>query len=283
MRTLQTIKEEVEERLKKAAVTEAKLDARLLMMQALDISPVDYALEKDKVISDDQTLALMHMVEQRCARVPISQIFGKKEFWSLTFKVTSDVLTPRPDSETLIEAALKNISNEQSAIKILDLGTGSGCLLLTLLNELPNAIGVGIDISPDALKVAETNAENLNLADRAELRQGNWTSSLSLNDRFDIIISNPPYIGTREIEDLSPEVKDHEPGIALFAGEDGLNDYRKISATIGPFLKTGGKIIVEIGYKQAEDVKEIFTSAGFNNSSLYQDLGHRDRCLIFEK
>ena len=265
-----------------ASIEEAVTDARLLISYALNITAIDYALEGDRPVSDEEHQKIITLQDQRCAQMPMSQIFGEKEFWSLNFKVTGDTLTPRPDSETLIEVALKNIAERDRELRILDLGTGTGCLLLALLVELPKATGLGTDISDKALIIARENSQSLNLSSRAYFCISNWWDNLKPSDNFDIIISNPPYIGCKEKDDLSPEVKDYEPATALFSGPEGLDDYRKISMQIGTYLKPGGMIIVEIGHTQAANVKEIFTSAGFNNISLHRDMAARDRCLLIK-
>lgn len=282
MKTLLALRKEIEKSLTEASIEEAALDARLLISHALNLSSIDYALDGERLISDEDYKKIIKLCNQRLCRIPMSQIFGEKEFWSLNFKVTSDTLTPRPDSETLIEAALKEISDKSEALNILDMGTGSGCLLLSLLSELPNASGLGTDISEKALAVAIENSQNLNLSSRADFIISNWTENLKRAEKFDIIISNPPYIGLKEKADLSKEVKDFEPAIALFSGPEGLDDYRMIAAQIAPFIKPGGMLIVEIGHAQAANVNEIFTSAGFNTISLIQDLAGRDRCLLIK-
>lgn len=283
MRTLRDLSKDIEGQLANCGIDEAKLDARLLISHILNLEQIDYALEKGKAVSDDDYQAVMRLVRKRLNRVPMSQIFGEKEFWSRSFKVTPDTLTPRPDSETLIEVALSTVSDKQKHIKVLDLGTGTGCLLLTLLCELPSATGLGTDISNKALDVAKDNALALKVSERAEFRKSDWTSNLAKGEKFDLIISNPPYIGLKEKADLSPEVTDHEPQSALFSGPDGLDDYRKIAAQIGAVLNLGASIIVEIGYRQANDVKKIFTSHGFNSISLHKDLAGRDRSLLIRK
>lgn len=283
MRTLSELKKEMEGLLKQSSIDEALSDTRLLICEVLKLSFIDYAMENTRIISSQEYSTVLKLVALRQSRIPISQIFGEKEFWSLNFKVTPDVLTPRPDSETLIETVLKESPDRARNLKILDMGTGSGCLLLTLLNEYPEAYGLGIDISEKALNVAKENAHSLGLADRAEFMLSNWTSEIKDTEQFDIIIANPPYIGTSEKCDLSPEVRDHEPEQALFSGVEGLDDYRKISHNIPPFLKENGVIILEIGHLQALSVKKIFTSVGFNEVSIFRDLGNRDRCLMIKK
>ena len=210
----------------------------------------------------------------------MSQIFGEKEFWSLSFKVTRDTLTPRPDSETLIEVALNEFEDKNATLSILDLGTGSGCLLLTLLSELKNATGLGIDVSASAIKVANENATNLSLNNRATFLKSDWFEKLSKTKKFDFIIANPPYIGLNEKPELTPEVCEHEPYSALFAGEEGLDDYRIIAADISSYMSEKSIIILEIGYRQSSAVKDIFEQKGFKNINVFQDLGGRDRCLL---
>ncbi len=283
MKTLRELHDDVRAALEKASIEDADLDARLLITEAFDLSPISFALDKDRVLDGDGMEKLNAMIEKRCSRIPMSQIFGEKEFWSLPFKVTSDTLTPRPDSETLIEAALKTVDDRGKDYQILDLGTGTGCLLLSLLSELPNAYGTAVDISEKAIDVAKENARHLKLDTRADFLKSNWFSGLDETIKFDIIISNPPYIGLSEKEALAPEVKDHEPEAALFSGDIGLEDYVKIAAECAKFLKPHGILVLEIGYRQARDVNKIFISAGFNEGSLHKDLGGRDRCLIFNK
>ncbi|HPF46981.1 MAG: peptide chain release factor N(5)-glutamine methyltransferase [Alphaproteobacteria bacterium] len=282
MKTLQDIKKEVIQKLADHFIEDPAFETKLLIVHSLKISALDYALENNRIFNDSEYKELMALVELRAQRMPMSQIFGEKEFWSLTFKVTKDTLTPRPDSETLIEAALNKLDDNNKQYRILDLGTGTGCLLLTLLSERPNATGLGIDISEEALVVAKENAANLNLAARADFHLSNWTDNIENSEKFDLIISNPPYIGLDERETLPPEVVNYEPEMALFSGEDGLDDYKKLSQQLSAYLSSDGFILVEIGYRQSSAVKEIFTSAGFNQITKYKDLADRDRCLMIE-
>ncbi|MEZ5757666.1 MAG: peptide chain release factor N(5)-glutamine methyltransferase [Emcibacteraceae bacterium] len=282
MKTLLALKKEVIEKLAGHFIEDPAFEAKLLITYILNINALDYALENNCPIKDSDYADLMNLVKRRMAREPLSQIFGEKEFWSRTFKVTRDTLTPRPDSETLIEAALNKLEDKNKKYRILDLGTGTGCLLLTLLDELPNATGLGIDISEKALTVARENAINLNLSQRSEFLISNWTDNIEKSEKFDLIISNPPYIGLDEKETLPPEVVDYEPEEALFSGKDGLDDYKKLSGQIASYLSVGGFILMEIGYRQSTAVKEIFTSKGFNQITKYKDLADRDRCLMIE-
>lgn len=277
---LHALRRQIEARLRRSGIEEASLDARLLISHILPITEIDFAINGNREVTDNQLKAIETLVSKRTNRIPMSQIFGEKEFWSLAFKVTNDTLTPRPDSETLIEVALKEIKDKEVPFSILDLGTGSGCLLLSLLSELKNATGTGVDISEKVLDVASENAKTLNMESRATFLKSNWFDVLSQKDRFDIIISNPPYIGLNEKPSLTPEVSDHEPHQALFAGDKGLDDYTKIADEILNHIKEETLIILEIGYKQATAVSEIFVNAGFKNIQIFQDLGGRDRCLL---
>ncbi|PCI46271.1 MAG: protein-(glutamine-N5) methyltransferase, release factor-specific, partial [Alphaproteobacteria bacterium] len=202
-----------------------------------------------------------------------------KDFWSLTFAVSRDCLTPRPDSETLIEAALKTIPDKNAALKILDLGTGSGCLLLSLMSELPNSTGVGIDMSDKALAVALANARRLGFVQRCEFMVSDWSEKLPPSAKFDIILCNPPYIAEVEMAGLDPDVRDHEPHMALFAADEGCGEYIRLSRIIPKLAVPGTNVFLEIGHTQAARVEEIFKKTGAKNIRILQDLAGRDRCV----
>jgi len=278
--TLATLRKKIEARLRKKGIEEAPLDARLLISHIIPVTEIDFAINADQTVSNEQQNLIDILVQKREKRIPMSQIFGEKEFWSLSFKVTRDTLTPRPDSETLIEVALNEFEDKNATLSILDLGTGSGCLLLTLLSELKNATGLGMDVSASAIKVANENATNLSLNNRATFLKSDWFEKLSKTKKFDLIIANPPYIGLNEKPELTPEVCEHEPYSALFAGEEGLDDYRIIAADISSYMSEKSIIILEIGYRQSSAVKDIFEQKGFKNIDVFQDLGGRDRCLL---
>ncbi|MDA9770027.1 peptide chain release factor N(5)-glutamine methyltransferase [Emcibacteraceae bacterium] len=280
MDTLATLRKKIEARLRKKGIEEAPLDARLLISHIIPVTEIDFAINADQTVSNEQQNLIDILVQKREKRIPMSQIFGEKEFWSLSFKVTRDTLTPRPDSETLIEVALNEFEDKNATLSILDLGTGSGCLLLTLLSELKNATGLGIDVSTSAIKVANENATNLSLNNRATFLKSDWFEKLSKTKKFDLIIANPPYIGLNEKPELTPEVCEHEPYSALFAGEEGLDDYRIIAADISSYMSEKSIIILEIGYRQSSAVIDIFEQKGFKNINVFQDLGGRDRCLL---
>jgi release factor glutamine methyltransferase len=226
--------------------------------------------------------ALRTLTVRRIRREPMAYILGEREFWGLPFKVTPAVLVPRPDSETVIEAALALMPDRMRAWRILDLGLGSGCLLLTLLKEFANARGVGFDASVDALAVATENARALGVADRAALLKGDWRIpgwTEPLGAPFDLVVSNPPYIEAAAIDGLMPEVSRFEPRLALDGGPDGLAAYRPIAAA-GPRLVTGGGyLLVEGGEGQASGIAGILAASGLRPLTPVKDLGGIDRVI----
>jgi release factor glutamine methyltransferase len=266
-----------EQRLAAVGVPSARLDAKLLLADALDVEPSWLFTHHDFVIEDAAPF-LTHL-ERREKREPVSHILGKREFWSREFIVGPAVLDPRPDSETLIAAILKRLPDHQAPLRLLDLGTGSGCLLLTLLGELPKARGLGIDQSAIALEVARNNAERLGLAERAQFQEGDWNKELVLS-KFDIIISNPPYIPSADIAMLEPEVRLYEPLAALDGGEDGLNAYRTIIDQLPGLLKLDGLIAFEMGIGQDHALAHLLEAAGFNNIERENDLAGITRCCL---
>ncbi len=246
-----------------------RLDAELLMAHALGLSRADMLLRQ----SDLAVPATFDtLVERRRAGEPVAHIVGTRDFWTITLAVTPDVLIPRPDSETLIEAAVAHFG-AQGPATVLDLGTGSGALLLAALSEWPRATGIGVDASPSALAVAQENAARLGLASRAEFRLGDWAAGIE--GAFDLILINPPYIGTQE--PLSGDVL-HDPPSALFAGTDGLDDYRRIAPDLPRLITPGGLAAIEIGHRQAPGVGALIAGPGLK-VAVRQDLGRRDRCL----
>lgn len=265
-----------------AKIESYSLDARILLAYALNLSKEKLIISLDKSIDEDQWLFYQQLIERREKFEPIAYLVGAKEFFSLEFKVNHNTLIPRPDSETLIETVLEYFPNKNDEIKILDLGTGTGCLLLTLLIQYPTAIGIGIDISIDTLQIAHYNSLSLNLKNRTIFIQSDWISSLSQNIKYDIIVSNPPYIEQQNLQGLAEEVKNYEPNLALNGGLDGLDCYRVIASNIGSFLNSNGKIFLEIGYNQEEKVKEIFKNNNIDFISEHRDLNNIIRCIVFE-
>jgi release factor glutamine methyltransferase len=215
-------------------------------------------------------------------REPMAYILGEREFWGLSFKVTPAVLVPRPDSETVIEVVLDLLADRHRPWRILDLGTGSGCLLLTLLREFPAASGVGMDTSADALAVAQANAEALGVASRATLSTGDWRETgwtEQLGGPFDLVVSNPPYIPSADIDDLMPEVARFEPRQALDGGPDGLVAYRAIAAGASKLITRGGWLVVEVGEGQSLDISALFAAAGLVPRPPWKDLGGVQRVV----
>ncbi len=220
----------------------------------------------------------MQLVERRRAREPMAYVLGEREFWSLRLAVSPAVLVPRPDSETLVAALLQRQQPRDAALRILDLGTGSGCLLLALLGELPAATGVGVDLSAAALAVAADNARSLGLATRCRFIRGSW--GRALQGRFDLIVSNPPYIPSAQLDQLQPEVAKFEPRLALAAGQDGLDAYRALLPDVARLLAPEGWAALELGEGQAGAVSDLARAAGLVVSAIEPDLAGIDRCLL---
>ena len=251
----------------------ARLDAELLIAHAAGLSRDDVLLGRLAAVPD----GFATLVGRRAAGEPVGYLTGARDFWDMTLAVSPAVLIPRSDSETLIEAAIDHFAGTGGPAQVLDLGTGSGALLLAALRVWPGARGIGIDRSPAALAVATANAHRLGLAGRAEMRIGDWTGT---GARFDLILCNPPYVATSE--PLPRDVVDHEPHEALFAGADGLDDYRVLATTIGGQLAAGGIACVEIGAGQADAAGALFAACGLA-ASVRRDLAGRDRCLVLPR
>jgi release factor glutamine methyltransferase len=222
--------------------------------------------------------AMQKVTERRLGREPVSRILGVRAFWRSDFKISKETLDPRPDSETLIETVLR-YTDKNRALNILDLGTGTGCLLLSLLQEFPKAKGFGIDISEDAILTAKANAEALALSSRSSFMKINW-KDFKTDTPFDIIISNPPYIAESEIPHLEPEVREYDPIPALLGGKDGLDCYREIAARLPKLLAKDGHIFFEIGFTQAKQVASILAEYGLCMIETRQDLAGQDRCVV---
>ena len=252
-----------------------RLDAELLMAHTLGVERQALLLDPTRFAVPDP---FGDLVARRLAHEPVAYIVGYRDFWTIRLAVGPGVLIPRPDSETLIEVALARIADRAVPLLVLDLGTGPGTLLLALLSDLPQATGLGIDASRDALALADENARRLGMADRAVFREGNWTTDVA--GQFDVILCNPPYIADDEA--LMADVADYEPTVALFAGADGLDDYRRIIPDLPRLLAPGGVAILEIGHTQRILVSELAEAAGFA-IRCKQDLGGRDRALLLTR
>jgi release factor glutamine methyltransferase len=269
------------DRLKAAGVDQPVIDARILLEAAAGATRTDILTDPYRALTDDQAETLDAYVERRSRRQPVSHIIGRKGFWKIMLGVTPQVLTPRPETELLVGYALQSFP-EGARFTVLDLGVGSGAILLAILAERPRAKGLGVDVSEEALAVARENAANLDLDGRTVLLRGDWTQGLA-DDSFDLVVSNPPYIATAVIETLEPEVRDHEPRVALDGGEDGLDAYRTLSGEIMRVLKPGGSFALEIGHDQGEAVKGLMRSAGAEGARVLQDLSGLDRVVAGSK
>lgn len=269
------------DKLRKVGIKTPLLDARLLLQHVLKITYEDLLTQATRELTDKEVSEYSKLMSRRLKREPVSKILGEKEFWSRDFKVTKDTLDPRPDSETIIQEVLKNFKDKDRELKILDLGTGSGCLLITLLKEYKNATGVGVDISVKALKVSAENAETHKVDERAEFLKSDWLKNV--NGRFDIVISNPPYIKREAIDYLPAEVRLYDPKVALDGGKDGLDVYRKLIPQIGNHLNMHGKCFLEIGKWQESLVEDVINENKYEINNIRQDLLGIPRVIVFNK
>jgi release factor glutamine methyltransferase len=267
------------ETLRRGGVADAAADARILLCAATGLGRLDLLTRSDAAVSGADAGRFRAWIARRAKREPVSRILARREFRSLDFEVSSDTLDPRPDSETLVELALDMLASGPDAPRILDLGTGTGCLLLSLLDEIPAATGVGTDISPGACAVARRNADRLGFAGRARFFEGNWAEPV--DGTFDLVVSNPPYIAAAEKSSLEPEVAAFDPETALFGGDDGLDAYREIAAAGASLLAPGGTLVLEIGHRQEAAVSDLFRNAGYRQVARRDDLGGRPRSLAF--
>ena len=265
-------------RLGRAGIADARREARLLVAVALDWDAARVLAYPEAELNISARERLDALLQRRCGREPISRIVGHREFWSLRFELSPDTLDPRADSETLIEATLAALRDRAGDYRVLDCGTGTGCLLLALLSELPNAIGTGIDLSEGALETARRNAAALGLEDRARFGRRDWRDGLS--GQWDVIVANPPYVASEEIDRLEPEVARFEPRLALDGGADGLASYRTLAPAIARGLASGGIAGIEVGAGQAEKVTRIMAEAGLALRAVRHDLSGVDRCLV---
>lgn len=265
------------QRLEAAHIDSPVIDARLLVEAAAEVTRTDIVTDPYRPLTPGQWATLEDYVSRRIAREPVSHILGRKGFWKILLNVNRDVLTPRPDSEVIVDLVLKRMP-EGRKFDILDLGVGSGAIILAILAERPAARGVGIELSPEALAVARDNAASLGLEGRIALLRGDWTSGLA-DESFDVVVANPPYIRSAEIETLEPEVKDYEPRLALDGGPDGLDAYRVLVGQILRVLRPGGAFYVEIGHDQAKAVEALFREAGALLVETTRDLADKDRVV----
>jgi release factor glutamine methyltransferase len=281
MNSLSDIVSRVAKRLWQVGIENEDYEARVLVAYALGLPSATLYLEAPEHLSFRQGMDIEHYVERRCKREPLSKIVGEKEFWSLPFKVSKATLDPRPDSETLIEAVLEYFPDHTANLSFLDIGTGSGCLLLAALQEYAHSTGVGVDVSSEALKIAQYNADALGMTARTTFLEGSWTDAVQ--GMFDIILSNPPYIATAEIATLALEVKEFDPLLALDGGEDGLEAYRQLMPLLAAVLQPQGYVFLEIGYTQQAAVEAFVVEAGLQVVACRQDLAGHPRCVVAKK
>ncbi|MCT4657150.1 MAG: peptide chain release factor N(5)-glutamine methyltransferase [Cohaesibacter sp.] len=263
---------------KAIGIESSGLDARLIVQKALGFSDMDMILKFDHLLPEAECLAVENLAKRRLKREPVAHLLGYREFWGLNFHVNSDTLVPRPDSELLIETALDLFPKKERALTILDIGTGSGCLLLSLLSCFPNAFGVGIDMSDGALEVAQKNATDLGFADRCSFVKGDYSSSFC--GGFDLVLSNPPYLAEEEFGDLDEDVACYDPYSALVSGQSGLEAYDAILSEIADWNHQPHGLIFELGYRQASSLCGLAKAKGASSVDIKQDLAGHDRVAI---
>ena len=270
--------------LREAGIDDPGLDSRLIVQSAAGLDHAAIIAEPKQRIAAATAARIDAMIARRAAREPLHRILGWREFYGLRLELGAAVLEPRPDTETLVELVLpivRECVRCHGHCDILDLGTGSGAIALALLSQVLQTVVTAVDISPEALKTAETNARRFELSDRFRAIRSDWYSSLS--GRFHIIVSNPPYIRRDELDDLAPEVREHDPRLALCGGADGLDAYRQIAAGADRFLEVAGHVAVEIGQGQKRAVTGIFEASGFALQTSHRDLSGLDRALLFAR
>jgi release factor glutamine methyltransferase len=278
MPKLKALLAEAKAALIKADVPTPTLDARLLLQHVTGFNHSEIIAAENHPLTDDQAKAFAVLMLRRLGGEPVSRILGEREFYGRSFKTSPDVLDPRPDTETLIDLCLEHLPAEQH-MRILDLGTGSGILAITLLAERPHTRAVAVDVSPAALAIARNNAAHWNLTERVTFVHSSWFEQVE--GQFDLIVSNPPYIPSTVIPGLEREVRDHDPHLALDGGDDGLDAYRAIAAGALPHLAPHGVVALEIGASQASEVKSLFQAQGFTLVGQKPDLGGHIRALLF--
>jgi release factor glutamine methyltransferase len=266
--------------LRTRGIASPELDARILIGHVLGLEHGALAADGNRRISAEEEQAIAVLVQRRLAHEPVARILGFKEFWSLKLLLNDATLVPRPETETVVEAALAAVAAHHRALRIADLGAGSGAILLALLSDLPDAFGVGIDLDPAALAVARANGQRLGLARAAFVA---CDMAAALRGPFDLIVSNPPYIASADIATLPPEVRLFDPRHALDGGPDGLDCYRAIAAAAPALLAPGGALVVELGAGQAEPVSALFAAAGLAPATPRADLNGVARALVTRK
>ena len=262
----------------RAGFDEPRRRSRRLVEAALGLSAAEVFSHPERPLDAVAQERIAAMLARMMAREPLTRVLGRREFWGLEFALSADTLDPRPETETVVEAVLARRPDRRQAYRIVDLGTGSGCLLLALLSEFPNATGIGVDVAPGAAATARRNAEALGLAARARFAVSDWGASITVG--FDIIVANPPYIASGAIPNLPSEVREHDPHRALDGGADGLAAYRAIAADLPRLLASGGLFAGEIGSNQGESVRAVLAGAGLQVETVLPDLAGLSRCIV---
>lgn len=277
--TVSTLRRAVRDAFAAAGVDSPDLDARLLIAAVLGCDPAALMARGDDPVGEDAAGRVQVLVAQRLAGKPVARILGRKEFWSLDFALAPETLVPRPDTETVVEAALAAFPDKAAPLRVLDLGIGSGAILAAILSERPRAFGIGVDRAEGAARAARDNLERAGLGGRAAVMVGDWAEAL--RDGFDLVVSNPPYIPAGEIASLAAEVRRHDPMLALDGGPDGLAAYRAIARALPCLLVPGGVAVLELGIGQEADVSALLAAAGLScDGPARRDLGGIPRALV---
>jgi len=269
----------VRDRFRRAGLDTPELDARLLAQKVFAVDAMGLVRREREAVPADKLKELDQFAQRRLVGEPISRIAAEKEFWSLKFGLNDATLVPRPETEQLVEEGLALLAGKKGA-RILDLGTGSGAIIVSIVEALPKSKGFATDISEEALAAARQNAQRHGVAERIEFRHGAWWQAVPHTELFDLIVSNPPYIATDAIAELSPDVRVFDPKSALDGGFDGLDAYRAIAAQGARRLNPGGKMLLEIGFNQGEAVSRMFLRAGFGRVEVLKDLAGLDRVVL---
>lgn len=276
--TLGALLDEAAAALSAAGFEEPRRRARRLVAEGLGLDPTQLLVDPKRPVAAGEARQMRRLVARLVAHEPASRIFGHREFWGLDFALSADTLEPRPESEAVVEAVLRAVPHRNAAMRLLDLGTGTGCLLLALLSEFPAAVGIGIDLSSGAALTARRNAAALGLAERARFIVGDWGTALSA--KFSVIVANPPYIARPDLAGLPPEVRDWDPLRALDGGADGLAAYRALAEDLARLATPTGVVALECGFGQADAVAAIVASRGFSIEAVEADLHGIARCLL---
>ena len=276
--TLGSLLGEVASMLSQAGFTEPRRAARRLVASTLDLTPAELLSHSEQVLDEQHTGRVRRALDRMAEHEPLSRIVGRREFWGLEFTLCGDTLDPRPETETVVEAVLRRVLDRDAPLRFLDLGTGTGCILLALLSEFPAATGFGVDLALGAAMTARRNAAALGLGERAHFLVGDWGTAMS--GKFDVIASNPPYIASAALADLPPEVALYDPCLALDGGADGLGAYRALVVDLARLLQPGAVLVIEVGFSQAPAVAAMLRASGMAIEGCERDLAGIARCVV---